>query len=111
NYKSNMDEAFMRRFNAIIKFPFPAYTERKEIWDLSFPKNVKFKNDVDIPSIVAQYELSGGSITNVVQYACIKMLSRNSDIIELEDVLKGIQREEEKIFKRFKSQIEVLNNL
>ena len=103
NYKSNMDEAFMRRFNAIIKFPFPSYEERKDIWNLSFPENAKFESDLDIPSIAAQYELTGGSIINVVQYSCIKMLSRKSDSIELEDVLMGIQREvekEEKIFKR-----------
>lgn len=109
NYKANMDEAFLRRFNAIIKFPFPVFEERREIWRLSFPENSVFKGGMDIPEIAAHYELSGGSIINVVQYACLKMLSEKTTEISLEAVLKGIEREVEKegkIFKRLESEID-----
>lgn len=37
NFKANIDEAFVRRFNAIIGFPFPREPERVAIWQKSFP--------------------------------------------------------------------------
>src|SRR5690606_13202628 len=45
NMKSNIDDAFMRRFNAILKFPFPDAEERAQIWEKSFPGNVVFANE------------------------------------------------------------------
>src|SRR5262245_42125020 len=37
NFKSNMDDAFVRRFNAIIRFPFPDEAERVAIWRAAMP--------------------------------------------------------------------------
>ncbi|GAB5472436.1 MAG: hypothetical protein Mars2KO_05350 [Maribacter sp.] len=105
NYKANMDEAFLRRFNAIIRFPFPTFEERLEIWKRSFPQVTTFKGNIDIPEIAAYYELSGGSIINVVQYACLKTLSSHETEISLESILKGIEREVEKDGKIFKKLI------
>ena len=34
NYSSNIDEAFMRRFQAVVHFPMPTQTERKRLWSL-----------------------------------------------------------------------------
>ena len=90
NMKSNLDDAFMRRFNAILKFPFPDAEERAQIWEKSFPGNVVFANEPEplynkmdnennnLPEIVKKYELSGGSIINVVHYASLKAIERAS---------------------------------
>src|SRR5665811_1345635 len=37
NFKSNIDQAFVRRFNAIIHFPMPNASERHKIWISSIP--------------------------------------------------------------------------
>src|SRR4030095_7939978 len=47
NMKNNIDDAFMRRFNSILKFPFPDANERYLIWKKSFPPNAIFKEKPD----------------------------------------------------------------
>jgi DNA polymerase III delta prime subunit len=101
NLKSNLDEAFLRRFNTIIHFPMPDVEERLQIWKKAFPDAVTL--EVDLVEIAARYELAGGSIINVVQYACLKSLQRGSTQISMEDVLQGIRREIEKDGRLFKS--------
>ncbi len=103
NFKSNIDEAFLRRFNSIIKFPFPNREERTEIARKSFPENISFEEMVDIPTLIGGYDLSGGHIINVVQFACLKAISRSSEIITRQGVLDGIRREVEKDGKVFSS--------
>ena len=90
NMKNNIDDAFLRRFNAILKFPFPDAEERAQIWGKSFPENVFFANEPGqlynksdeensrLPEMVKKYELSGGSIINVVHYACLKAIEKAS---------------------------------
>lgn len=99
--KSNLDEAFLRRFNTIVHFPVPDVEERMQLWRKAFPDAVTL--DVDLVEVAARYELAGGSIINVVQYACLKSLQRASNKIRMEDVLQGIRREIEKDGRLFKS--------
>ena len=40
NFKNNIDDAFLRRFNSIIKFSKPTVEERIKLWTNSVPKNV-----------------------------------------------------------------------
>jgi hypothetical protein len=42
NMKNNIDEAFIRRFNSVLKFQMPDAEERKKIWQNIFPRNVRF---------------------------------------------------------------------
>ncbi|NNE76717.1 MAG: ATP-binding protein [Pricia sp.] len=104
NFKSNIDEAFLRRFNAIIKFPFPNKEERRQIAQKAFPSHARFEKKADIPSLIGNYELSGGNIINIVQYACLKSIAKNSKKIFAADVLNGIKREVEKEGKVFSPQ-------
>ncbi|MGH1437182.1 MAG: ATP-binding protein [Lewinella sp.] len=101
NLKSNLDEAFLRRFNTIIHFPVPDVKERLQLWRKAFPDAVTL--EVDLVEVAARYELAGGSIINVVQYACLKSLQRKSNEIRMKDVLQGIRREIEKDGRLFKS--------
>ncbi|MEM9548292.1 MAG: ATP-binding protein [Bacteroidota bacterium] len=101
NFKSNIDDAFLRRFNMIVKFPFPSQCERKLISAKSFPVHINFEKNIDVHHLISKYELSGGNIINVVQYSCLKAISKNSNTIERVDVIKGIKREVEKSGKIF----------
>lgn len=102
NMKNNIDDAFMRRFNAILKFTVPDANDRSKIWRLSFPKDIALCNEkedtVDIPELVKNHVISGGSIVNAVHFACIKAIERHQKnkkqkSIHLEDVLNGIRKE------------------
>ena len=79
NMKNNIDDAFIRRFDDIVKFTFPNENERKEIWEKSFPD----ESDIDdIPNKVKKYELAGGNIINVIHYAAIQAIKKRKMLME-----------------------------
>ena len=101
NFKTNIDEAFLRRFNAIIKFPFPDAKLRQRIWEKSLPERVALDAEVDMKEIAVRYKLTGGNIINAVHVAALKALGEDSEIITLPNLLHGIKREVEKEGKTF----------
>ena len=101
NFKSNMDEAFIRRFNSIIKFPFPSSTMRERLWRSSFPAQVEFDADVDFSRIAATYKLAGGSINNAVHLTLLNTMREHTNKVSLESLLHAIKREVEKEGKVF----------
>ena len=96
NLKSNIDDAFVRRFQAIIHFPLPKASERLALWKKSFPSKVKLHPDVDLMKIAQKYELSGAEIMNIVQYSCLCALGANHKTIHYTFITNGIQREYQK---------------
>ena len=93
NYKSNLDAAFLRRFNALIYFPMPDAGERLELWKKSLPSNILIDEAADFKKFADQYELSGSSILNVMHYASLKAIANQSYIIRHSDIIDGIRRE------------------
>ena len=93
NLKSNLDDAFARRFQSMIRFSLPHSQQRERLWRETFSKETQFDPSVDIKTISAKYELTGGSILNVVQYCSMLSMSRDERIIRNEDILEGIRRE------------------
>jgi hypothetical protein len=93
NMKSNIDDAFIRRFQSIIHFPMPTSKERLQLWQTAFPPQAKLSESVNLPDLSATYELSGASIMNVVQHCCLQMLRRGNTAINSDDLLQAIQRE------------------
>ncbi|MEH6628278.1 MAG: ATP-binding protein [Motiliproteus sp.] len=103
NLKSNMDDAFLRRFNAVIGFPLPGATERQKIWRISMPPEVTFDPPEPPYALLARYELAGGTIINVIHYACLQALSRSCEKqLALSDLMRGIALEMEKEGRVFK---------
>ena len=93
NLKTNIDEAFLRRFQSVIYFPMPKPAERLRIWQNAFSPKSVLEKAVDLPRLAEQHELSGGTIMNVVRYASLKTLSRNAVTILQVDLEEGIRRE------------------
>lgn len=103
NLRTNMDDAFLRRFNAIIRFPFPSEEERRAIWLRALPDR---EGRERLAQGLARFELSGGNIVNVVQFAAIEALAAGCTTIGLRDAVKGVQREVEKEGKVFRNLLE-----
>lgn len=93
NLKSNMDEAFTRRFQSVIHFSMPNPEQRELLWRNTFSKKTSFAPDIKLNEIAKKYEISGGSILNVVRYCSLMTMGRNSDIITLDDLMTGIRKE------------------
>ena len=101
NFKSNMDPAFIRRFNSIIHFPMPEAADRVQIWKRSLPCKASLAEDVDINTIARKYELSGSAIASAIHYASLQTINKNSTVISKHDILEGIKKEyqkEERVF-------------
>ncbi len=93
NLKSNIDDAFSRRFQSHIYFAPPKYSERLILWKKAFPAKAQLAEDISLESLAKQYELKGAHIMNVVQYACLRVLARGETTIGLGDVVAGIKNE------------------
>lgn len=93
NLKSNIDEAFTRRFESIINFPMPKPDERFKIWMAGFSEASRLDERINLRRIAADYELSGGAIMNVVRYASLMALNRESDTIMEDELKEGIKKE------------------
>jgi len=93
NLKANIDEAFLRRLHLVIHFPLPKSGERLRIWQDAFSPKARLEDRIDLARIAEHHELAGGTIMNVVRYASLQALSRNSDTLLQEDLDEGIRRE------------------
>lgn len=96
NLRANIDEAFLRRFNAIIRFPAPGPAERAAIWDRTLPNCGAAETRAQLIAAINGYELTGGSIVNIAQFAAIEAAARNQTALALCDLELGIRREMEK---------------
>lgn len=94
NLRAHFDEAFARRFQSMIHFPLPGHEQRLRMWESHFKDQpYRLSPDVDLRKLARDHELSGGSIINVLRYACLKAVVRSPQEIRAQDLLQGIQRE------------------
>lgn len=103
NFKSNIDEAFIRRFQSVIYFPPPTTAERFALWKKTLPvrKGLKIPGDEDLQTIAKKYEITGAGVVNVVQYCSLDCLANNKHEISVEQLQTGIEREYQKEGKVF----------
>lgn len=93
NLKSNIDEAFSRRFQSVIYFPMPDQDMRNGLLDKMIP-------DVWLPSgreqliqDAARYEMSGGSIANVIRRCALQLLHQDSQVLSPAVFTEAIRKE------------------
>ena len=93
NLKSNIDEAFSRRFQSTVYFPLPEPNERLTLWKNIF-QNTEVENRDEIFDYFANnYELSGGALTNVARYAAISAIMNKRKIINKLDLQQAVSKE------------------
>jgi len=95
NLKDNFDDAFLRRFQSIIYFPLPDEVERLLLWKKGFSPKANLEN-LDLEMISYKYELSGANIMNVIRLVSLMTINRDSNVIEMEDIVLAIRREKYK---------------
>lgn len=93
NFKTNIDTAFTRRFQSIIEFEVPSYGERLQLWENNLPKGIKIAEDVNLNELSKKYDITGANIVNIIQYACLRTLEDDNEIINLNHLLQGIKKE------------------
>lgn len=93
NLRSNIDEAFSRRFQSLVYFPMPDEETRRELWDKMLPSSWLPNRDECIRKM-AGYELSGGAMTNVIRSCALHLLSIGTAILDESILIDAIRREQ-----------------
>ncbi len=100
NFQQNIDDAFLRRIQMVVPFPFPTADERYLIWKGLFPVGVKSPPDEALALLSEQFELSGGSLKNIVVDAAYRALAAAKDgktpKITVRHLVAAIAREHQK---------------
>ena len=99
NLKPNIDLAFSRRLHSVIHYAIPNPLQRKKLW-FNALRGIADITDNEIQKIAETYQISGGSIKNVIQFAWLKSKADNSSI-KIENIMIGIRRELTKDGKSF----------
>lgn len=96
NLRQNLDEAFVRRLQAIIEFPFPNEEYRRKIWQGVFPSEAPLAQDVKFDLLAREVRLAGGNIKNMALAAAFYAASEG-DIIRMRHLVQAAHREHQKL--------------
>lgn len=69
NLLQNIDEAFMRRINFVISFPFPDVPTRKRLWEKMLDTGAPVDENIDIDFLAENFKIAGGNIKNCAVHA------------------------------------------
>ena len=92
NFRRNIDDAFVRRLDFVIDFPFPEPEDRRRIWQLVLPDAAPIAADVDLEFLANQFKLSGGAIRNCSLAAAFKAADEDS-AIEMRHLVRAVAQE------------------
>ncbi len=93
NLKSNIDEAFSRRFQSVIYFPMPDEELRAELWRGMLPKEWLGDDAEKLIATAAETELSGGSITNVVRRCALHLIAGGKSTLDRQTLEEALRKE------------------
>ncbi|MBI3960461.1 MAG: ATP-binding protein [Chloroflexi bacterium] len=96
NLRANMDEAFTRRMQFIVDFPFPDEDERLYIWQTLFPVDLPQAADIDLRLFASRFKLAGGNIRNIIVSAAY-LAAANGGQVTMDHLLHTTRRELQKM--------------
>ncbi|TBL76342.1 ATP-binding protein [Paenibacillus thalictri] len=99
NFSQNLDEAFTRRIQFIIKFPFPDAVQREQLWRTAFPREFPTE-DIDFAFMAEHFELTGGPIKNIVLTSAYLAAGEQSDV-KMKHLMEAVMQEYKKTGKLF----------
>jgi SpoVK/Ycf46/Vps4 family AAA+-type ATPase len=98
NFRKNMDEAFVRRLQFTVEFPFPNEEDRRRIWERIWPGDTPRSTELDLDFMARRFELTGGNICNIALAAAF-LAADNSNIVDMTHLLHATKREYQKMGK------------
>jgi hypothetical protein len=96
NFRNNMDDAFLRRLDFAIEFPFPEAEHRCAIWRGMLPAAAPIADDLDLELLAEQFKLSGGSIRNC-SIAAAFLAADDGALIEMRHLRQAVSFEYAKL--------------
>jgi SpoVK/Ycf46/Vps4 family AAA+-type ATPase len=98
NLSQNIDDAFKRRMQFTVEFPFPEEDYRYKIWKSLFPKEAPLSDDIEFAFLARRFKVAGGNIKNIIVNAAF-LAAEDSSAITMEHIIKAAKREFQKMGK------------
>ena len=96
NLRANLDEAFTRRLQFAVDFPFPEEADRLRIWKTLFPPDVPLDPQVNFSLLAKRFKLAGGNIRNIIVSAAY-LAASDGEMVTMAHLLHGTRRELQKL--------------
>ncbi len=96
NLRQNLDEAFTRRIDFMVDFPFPDGEYREKLWQAHFPPEAPLDPAINLADIAERYHLAGGNIRNAA-LASAYLAAADGGVISLDHIRSAIRREHQKM--------------
>jgi ATP-dependent 26S proteasome regulatory subunit len=96
NLRQNLDDAFIRRIQIVIDFPFPDAEQRRSIWQSLIPEQAPQSDDIDFEFLAQEIKLAGANLKNIVLTAAFYAANQQSRI-RMEHLLQAADREHQKL--------------
>jgi hypothetical protein len=96
NLRANLDEAFTRRLQFAVDFPFPEKEDRLRIWQTLFPPDVPREATLDFNLLAQRFKLAGGNIRNIIVSAAYLAAADGGQVM-MDHLLHGVRRELQKM--------------
>ena len=96
NLRANVDEAFIRRLDAIVDFALPEEEHRRLLWGRNLPPAVPVDEDIDLDFLARRFKLSGGDIRNIC-VAAAYLAAAEDRPLSMGDLIRATEREYQKL--------------
>ncbi|MGH3243491.1 MAG: ATP-binding protein, partial [Spirillospora sp.] len=96
NLRANIDDAFTRRLDLVIDFPFPDPAQRLALWEHCLAPPVPVDGGVDLGRCAREFELAGGAIRSAAVTAGYLAAAAGRPV-SMDDLLAGARREYRKL--------------
>jgi len=96
NLRANLDDAFLRRLDALVDFPTPDQPSRLRLWERHLPSSLPREADVDLEFLARAFDLPGGNIRNIAVAAAF-LAAADERSIGMADLIRATAREYRKL--------------
>ncbi len=96
NLRANLDDAFTRRLQFIVNFPFPEEEYRLRIWQVLMPPDLPRADNLDLELMAKRFKLAGGNIRNILVSAAF-LAAADGGCMTMSHLMHGAKREIQKM--------------
>jgi ATP-dependent 26S proteasome regulatory subunit len=96
NLRTNVDDAFTRRLDAIVDFPMPDEDDRRRLWLANLPASLPKDDGIDVDFLARRFKVSGGNIRNICVTAAY-LAAAGARRLTMADLIRGTDREYRKL--------------
>jgi len=96
NLAANIDEAFIRRLDAIVDFPTPDDRQREQLWRAKLDAGLPQEPGLDVEYLAGRFRMSGAEIANTVMTAAY-LAAAEDTVVGMRHLVRGVLAEHRKM--------------